>query len=67
MKECYFKELTQLGMRMLQLLALSLKLPRDFFNHKFENPILALRLLRYEPIVRRIYVFVLPYLPVLRQ
>jgi len=43
----YIQQLCQLGRRMLHLLALSLDLPRDWFDAKFADPLAILRPLHY--------------------
>eukprot|EP00878_Enallax_costatus_P005060 GHUV01005320.1.p1 GENE.GHUV01005320.1~~GHUV01005320.1.p1 ORF type:complete len:325 (+),score=87.88 GHUV01005320.1:753-1727(+) len=43
----YFQALTNLGMRMLRLLALSLGLPAEYFDEYFTSPMVALRPLHY--------------------
>ena len=39
--------LTVLGMRLVRLLALALRLPKDFFDDKFKKPMTFLRPLHY--------------------
>jgi hypothetical protein len=48
----YFEALTALGMRLLQLLALSLGLPAGYFAPYFTHPMIALRPLHYTAEVR---------------
>eukprot|EP00878_Enallax_costatus_P011506 GHUV01012012.1.p1 GENE.GHUV01012012.1~~GHUV01012012.1.p1 ORF type:complete len:265 (+),score=49.98 GHUV01012012.1:753-1547(+) len=48
----YFQALTNLGMRMLRLLALSLGLPAEYFDEYFTSPMVALRPLHYSAEVR---------------
>jgi len=43
----YFEVMMKLGLRVVQYLALSLGLPKDFFNSSFDAPIAVLRLLHY--------------------
>lgn len=45
--ETYMAAMTDLGFRLLPVLALSLGLPQDYFNKFFERPMLALRPLHY--------------------
>ena len=45
----YFAAVTQLGMRLLRLIALALELPADFFSPMFSRPMLFLRPLHYIP------------------
>lgn len=37
----------QLGMRLVRLIALALRLPRDYFDEKFQKPMAFLRPLHY--------------------
>ncbi len=45
----YIAAMQQLALRLMQLMALSLGLPEDYFDHTHANPMLTLRLLRYPP------------------
>ncbi|QHI99794.1 isopenicillin N synthase family oxygenase [Xylophilus rhododendri] len=45
----YIAAMQALALRLMQLMALSLELPEDFFDHTHENPMGTLRLLRYPP------------------
>ncbi|MCZ2497850.1 isopenicillin N synthase family oxygenase [Xylophilus sp. Kf1] len=45
----YIACLQALALRLMQLMALSLALPEDFFDHTRDNPMLTLRMLRYPP------------------
>ena len=45
--EKYMKAMTELGYRLLELLALSLELPKDHFNPYFDRPMTFLRPLKY--------------------
>ena len=51
--EAYFSELSALGFRLLWLLAESLGLPPDYFDSKFDRPMVFLRPLRYSAEVSR--------------
>jgi isopenicillin N synthase-like dioxygenase len=44
---CYFDAVTDLGQRLLRLLALSLDLPAEYFAPYFTKPMIALRPLHY--------------------
>eukprot|EP00873_Tetraselmis_striata_P026460 jgi/Tetstr1/446724/TSEL_034212.t1 len=50
----YIQQVTQLGHRMLHLLALSLDLPRTWFDDKFDDPLTILRPLHYSAEVSRV-------------
>ncbi len=45
--EAYVRAMTQLGLRLVKLLALALRLPANFFDDKFEKPMTFLRPLHY--------------------
>ncbi|WPB56188.1 isopenicillin N synthase family dioxygenase [Xylophilus sp. GOD-11R] len=45
----YIAAMQTLAQRLMQLMALSLDLPEDFFDHTHDNPMGTLRLLRYPP------------------
>lgn len=45
--EAYMEAMTNLGLRLVGLLALALRLPRDFFDDKFKKPMTFLRPLHY--------------------
>ncbi len=47
--EAYRAAVTALGERMMRYLALSLDLPRDFFDPTMHEPMVTLRILRYPP------------------
>lgn len=47
--EAYIQAMLALSRRLMQLLALSLALPEDYFDHTSESPMLTLRMLRYPP------------------
>eukprot|EP00527_Entomoneis_sp_CCMP2396_P005767 CAMPEP_0198152656 /NCGR_PEP_ID=MMETSP1443-20131203/60728_1 /TAXON_ID=186043 /ORGANISM="Entomoneis sp., Strain CCMP2396" /LENGTH=248 /DNA_ID=CAMNT_0043818749 /DNA_START=65 /DNA_END=807 /DNA_ORIENTATION=+ len=46
--EDYSNKLSALALRLVRLLALSLHLPKDFFDKSFEDPIATIRLLHYD-------------------
>lgn len=46
--EEYFNSLSLLGLRLVQLIALSLQLPSNFFDDAFQDPLALLRLLHYD-------------------
>jgi len=50
----YIKKVTDVGFRMLELLALSLGLERRWFHDKFSHPMIALRPLHYSAEVSRL-------------
>ncbi len=45
----YIAAMQGLAQRLMQLMALSLDLPEDHFDHTHDNPMITLRLLRYPP------------------
>jgi len=45
----YIAAMQALCLRLMQLMALSLELPEDFFDHTHDNPMVTLRMLRYPP------------------
>lgn len=45
----YIAGMQALSLRLMQLMALSLELPEDFFDHTHDNPMVTLRMLRYPP------------------
>jgi len=45
----YFNAMSNLGFRVVQILAQSLNLPKHFFDSKFDKPVALLRLLHYAP------------------
>lgn len=45
--QAYFEECSRLGLRLLQLLALSLGLPEGWFDDKFKSPVALLRPIHY--------------------
>lgn len=47
--ETYHQKVQDLGLHVSRLIALSLGMPFDFFDHTFDNQKAALRLLRYPP------------------
>ena len=47
--EAYIRTMLALSRQLMQLLALSLKLPEDYFDGTSESPMLTLRMLRYPP------------------
>ena len=47
--EQYFQSLSALGLHIVRLLALSLNLPKHYFDSMFDDPMAALRLLHYGP------------------
>lgn len=47
--EAYIQTMLALSRRLMQLLALSLDLPEDYFDGTSESPMLTLRMLRYPP------------------
>ena len=47
--EAYFYPMLDLGRRLMRLIALSLELPRDYFDEAFATPAANLRMLRYPP------------------
>jgi len=47
--EAYFGELTALSLDMMRILALSLELPRDYFDAMMRDPMPVLRLIHYPP------------------
>ncbi len=47
--EAYVDVMRALALRLMQLMALSLDLPEDFFDHTHEHPMVTLRMLRYPP------------------
>ena len=47
--EAYIQAMLALSRRLMQLLALSLALPEDYFDATSESPMLTLRMLRYPP------------------
>jgi isopenicillin N synthase-like dioxygenase len=47
--DAYFKQTTELGLRLLQLFAIGLNLPQDFFLQFCKNPMVQMRLFHYPP------------------
>jgi isopenicillin N synthase-like dioxygenase len=47
--EAYIQQLLALARRLMQLLALSLQLPEDYFDASSASPMLTLRMIRYPP------------------
>lgn len=47
--EGHYQDMHQLGMMLLRAIALSLGAEKDFFDHKFEDPISAMRIIHYPP------------------
>ena len=45
--DTYHEAMTQLGRKVVQLLALALNMPEDYFNQSFTKPIALIRLLHY--------------------
>ena len=45
--EAYMEAMTSLGLRLVSLLALALRLPKNFFDEKFKKPMIFLRPLHY--------------------
>jgi len=45
--DSYFHQVSQIGLKLVELLALALNLPEKYFEMSFENPIALLRLLHY--------------------
>lgn len=47
--EDYYREVFELGQRILEAFAVSLRIPRDFFRSRYRRPLVRARLLHYPP------------------